>query len=318
MLSPFFLPVEHFGVKFDRTMQLMEFSAMRSPEKERFPLIGEFCRQHCEFVRIPHPQVLSMDSMPYDGFRYLPDFFISNNTKLWGYSNHNPKTSLHPSKKATFSNEVDYEIVSIINNGGSIHSSAEAFCRKVTGLPSSQIVAKYHRAVWLPLYWPSTLGEIWDTPFWYPKAGYAGKLAEALGTGQVGGNSGVRPDNIRSVEIRLAYCLAQVRTQFSVLFIPELRRRLADNTAIQSPIYRITDQDVCSGTGSEVHRLVVEYRGECDVAADLAVLGIVVQDIAYGKGRIVPPTRENVESGYDFSRNMNSGIWEIMNAATGT
>ena len=310
MLSKFFLPTYHFGVPFDNGMQLFEFSAMRSPEKERFPLIGEFCRQHCEFVRIPHPQVLSMDAMPYDGFRYLPDFFISNNTKLWGYSNHNPKTSLHPSKKATFSNEVDYEIVSIINNGGSIHSAAEAFCRKVTGLPSSQIVAKYHRAVWLPCYWPETLGTIWDTPFWYPAKGYAGALAEILGTEQ-------RPNGgtaVRAVEIRLAYCLCTVATPFSVLFIPELRRRLADNTAIHSPIYRITDQDVCAGTDSEVHRLVVEYRGECDVAADLAVLGITVQDIAYGKGRIVPPTRENVEAGYDFGNHMNAQILEMMNA----
>ena len=316
MLSKFFLPTYHFGLPFDNGMQLFEFSAMRSPEKERFPLIGEFCRQHCEFVRIPHPQVLSMDAMPYDGFRYLPDFFISNNTKLWAYSNHNPKTSLHPSKKATFSNEVDYEIVSIINNGGSIHSAAEAFCRKVTGLPSSQIVAKYHRAVWLPLYWPSTLGEIWDTPFWYPKDGYAGRLAEVLANvAAVRGTTNYptkRTDGLATVELSIAYCLAKVTHPFSVLFIPELRRRLPRNISQQSPIYRITDQDVCAGTGSEVHRLVVEYRGECDVAADLAVLGIEVQDIAYGKGRIVPPTRENVESGYNFSNNLNSQIWELM------
>lgn len=312
MLSPFFLSVEHFGVKFDRGMQLFEFDAMRSPEKEQFPLIGEFCREFCEFVRIPAPEVLWMEPMPYDGHSYMPDFFISNHTKAFGFSNHNPKTSLHPSKKATFSNEVDYEIVSIINNGGSIHSAAEAFCRKVCGLPTSQIVAKYHRALWLPLYYPESLGTIWDTPFYYPRAGYAGRLAEIIGTGRSGGNSGVRPENIRPVEINIAHCLATVSRPFSVLFIPELRTKERK----QSPIYRITDQDHCAGIQAATHRLVVEYRGECDVPADLAVLGIEVQDIAYTTGKIVPPTKTNVEAGYNFTNHMNSQLLEVMGATT--
>lgn len=306
MLSKFFLPTYHFGLPFDNGMQLFEFSALREPEATRFPLIGDFVRSHIDMVRIPTPQVLYQEPLPYAGIQYLPDYFISNHTKAFAYSNHNPKTSLHPSKKATFSNEVDYEVVSIINNGGSIHAAAESFCRKACGLPTSQILAKYHRALWLPLYFPESLGTDWKTEFWYPKAGYAGAIAEALGTGIVGG---VRPKEIRSVEINLAWCRASVSTPISVLFVPELRRE-----GIQSPIYRITDQDHCAGIQTPTHRLVVEYRGECDVPADLAVLGIEVQDIAYGKGRIVPPTRANVEVGYNFGNHMNSQVWETMNA----
>ncbi len=309
MLSKFFLPTYHFGVPFDNGMQLLEFSAFREPEKTRFPLIGEFVRQHIEVVRIPHPEVLYFEPLPYSDHHYMPDFFISNHTKAFAYSNGFPKTTLHPHFKSTYSNEIDYEIASILNNGTAMHEFVAGFCRKVCGLPTKKILAKYHRALWLPLYWPETLGTIWETPFFYPRAGYAGKLAEIIGTSRAGGNSGVRPSDIRPVEIRLAYCLATVSRPFSVLFVPELRR--TDRS--QSPIYRITDQDVCAGTGSEVHRLVVEYRGECDVAADLAVLGITVQDIAYGKGRIVPPTRENVEAGHDFGNHMNAQIWRGMN-----
>ena len=306
MLSPFFLPLEHFGVKFDRTMQLMEFSAFREPEKTRFPLIGEFVRQHIDVVRIPHPEVLFQEPLPYDGISYAPDFFISNHTKAFAYSNGFPKTTLHPYFKSTYSNEIDYEITSILNNGTAMHEWNAKFCRKVCGLPTKKILAKYHRALWLPMYWPETLGQNWDTPFYYPKEGYAGALAERIGVIRTAsGNSGI---HVQSVGIDIAYCLATVSRPFSVLFVPELRR--TDRS--QSPIYRITDQDVCAGTDSEVHRLVVEYRGECDVASDLAVLGITVQDIAYGKGRIVPPTRENVEAGYNFSNNLNSQIWELM------
>lgn len=308
MISPHFLPVKHFGVNFDRGMCLFEFSALREPEATRFPLIGDFCRQHCEFVRVPTPQVLYQEPLPYQGIRYLPDYFISNQTKAWQFAHHAPKTSLHPSRKAEFTNDIDYEIVSLINHGSGLHANLEQFCQKVCGLSTSQIVAKYHRAVWLPMYWSETLGTDWPTEFFYPKAGYAGALAERLGTAEKQNSaSGARPD-IATTELRLAFCLASVRNEFSVLFIPELRRE-----GQQSPIYRITDQDYCAGIQTPKRRLVVEYRGDCDVAADLAVLGIEVRDIAYGSGRIVPPTRANVEAGYDFGNHMNAQIWRGMN-----
>lgn len=307
MLSRFFLPLEHFGVKFDRAMTLYEFDALREPEKTQFPLIGDFVRKHVEMVKIPTPQVLIQEPLPFDRISYMPDFFISNKTRYYLFSKHAYKTSLHPSKKASFRNHTDYEIVSLLNHPGGMHELIEKFCQKVCGLSTANLVAKYHRAVWCPLYWPESLGTDWKTEFWYPRAGYAGRLAELVGT-----NGAKKAEGIRQVEIRLAYCLARVSNQFSVLFVPELRRRLPDHGSQQSPIYRITDQDVCAGTGSETHRLVVEYRGECDVAADLAVLGITVERIAYGTGKIVPPTRENVDAGYDFGRNMNSMLWEYV------
>lgn len=298
MLSPFFLPHEALGRKFDKGMTLYEFDALRSPEKEQFPLIGDFVRKHIRMVEIPKPQVVYRDPLPYNGLNYLNDYFIANDTKAFAYSKHAPKTFLHPSRKHEWGNDVDYETVSYLNHPGGMHESFETWCQKVCGFGLNKIVAKYHRALWLPLYHSESLGTIWPTKFHYPAKGYAGALAEVLGT-----EARPRQPAVEYVESRLAYILARTTNPKSVLFVLDR----------QTPIYRITDQTTCAGIGDDIHQIVVEFRGDCpNLERDLSKYGITIQALSFGEGRLVPPTRANVDAGYQFNNHMNSQIWEMI------
>ena len=303
MLSPFFLPVQHFGQKFDKAMTLYEFDAIRQPEAMLFPKIGDFVRKHLRMVEIPKPQIVVRQPMPYRGLKFMPDYFISNDTKAWIYAQAPSRTSLHPSKKHTWGNDVDYEVVSLINHPRGMHEAFEHWCKKVCGFGLGKIVAKYHRAIWLPLYYPESLGQVWPTKFHYPECGYAGALAEILGTSSKAGSMA------DFVSTECAYILAKTSSRHSVLFV------LDD----QTPIYRITDQSVCAGAGDGplLHKLVVEYREQpVSLERDLAEYGYEIKSVAIGKGRIVPPTRANVEAGYDFSNNMNAQLMEYIDAET--
>ncbi len=301
MLSQFFLPITHHVVKFDRGSILYEFSAMREPEKTQFPLIEEFVRSKIDVVEIPKPQVVYREPMPFRGLRYMPDYFISNDTKAWLHSHYHTHTSLHPSLKHTWGNDVDYEIVSLINHPKGMHDAFEIWCKKLCGFGLGRIVARYHRAIWLPLYYTESLGTIWPTKFHYPAAGYAGALAEVLGT-----ESGkAKTDAKTSIEIGLYYVLGRTTRPHSVLFVLDR----------ETPIYRITNQSVCAGNGSdEIHQFVVESREQpANLEKELAEYGITVQEVAAGKGRIVPPTLENVEAGYNFGDHLNAQLMEYIN-----
>ena len=299
MLSPFWLPYEALGRKWDKGCMLFEFDALREPEATQFPLIGKFVRKHIKMHEIPKPQIVYRDPAPYNGVRYMPDFFIANDTKQFAYSKHAPKTFLHPSRKHEWGNDVDYETVSYLNHPGGMHEAFEIWCNKVCGFGLNRIVAKYHRALWLPLFYSESLGTIWPTKFYYPAAGYAGALAEVLGT-----EAKPRHPAVEYVQSRLAYVLARSTNPKSVLFVLDRK----------TPIYRITDQTTCAGTGDDVRQIVVEFRGDCpNLERDLSEYGITIQGLTFGEGRLVPPTKANVEAGYDFGNHMNAQIWRTIN-----
>ena len=302
MLSPFFLPIEINGYKFDRAMQLYEFDALREPEATQYPLIGKWVRQYIEMVEIPRPEIVDREPLPYTKLRYMPDFLISNHTKAFAYSKHPYKTSLHPSRKNEFG-FIDYEVVSLINHPGSMHDTIEEWCKRVTGMPLSKMVAKHHRAIWAPLFFPESLGTIFPTKFWYPKLGYAGALAEQIGTGIT-----PRVRAKETVEIEVAHAIAySIDHPASVLFVLDR----------ETSIFRITDQDVCAGTGRTDHRLVIEFRGEenrPNIHGELERLGIRCKWVHFsGAAKLAPPTIANVQCGYDFNNNLNSQIMGIMN-----
>jgi len=304
MLSPFFLPVEHMGHKFDRGCILFEFDAMREPEKTQFPLVGKFVRSKIRMVEIRKPQIVYREPMPFNAVRYMPDYFIANDTKAWLHSHSVPHTYLHPSHKHQWSNDVTYDVVSLINHPRGMHEAFETWCQKLYGFGLDRIVAKYHRAAWLPLYWPESFGTVWPTKFYYPVAGHAGALAEVLGTAPPDPQS-IKP--IESVDTAVAYCLAttvQARSH-SVFFVLDRC----------TPIYRITDQTACAGWPNEIHRLVVEYREEpASIERDLAAFGYEVTALTVARSRLVPPTRANVEAGYRFDNHLNSQLMEYINA----
>ncbi len=296
-----FQPVEHFGIKFDRGCVLYEFSALREPERTRFPQIGAWLRERHEFNQVPMPQM-------YWRGQFWPDLYIANQLDAaFGYF---PKgvTGRELPPKSTWSDDLTLEVVSCWQHGAQFHDEfIDHMCWKIAGRPSSDIAAKYHRSIWLPIYHAETLRARASIPtaFWYPKAGYAGAGLPAVRQGVLG--VPVENDRARreTVGISIAYVLGQSSTPFSVLFVVD------DFT----PIYRITDMDVCAGLNPQWHRFVVEFRGEKHIVPHLLRLGITVDAIAFGEARIVLPTIENVRAGHDFSRNLNSQLWEIYSAS---
>lgn len=276
MLSKHFQPIEANGCKFDRGMILFEFDAFREPEKTQFAKIGEWVKERIEMVEIPTPQML------WRG-KFAPDPFIAN--QLSGV----------PA-------DVDFHETFI-----------EPMCRKISGRSYSEMERKYHRALWLPEYWPETLRarQSLRTPFWYPRCGYAGSIIDCVQ--QLGKDAGVhgnRPNDSSNETsgISLAFLLAKPRHDFSVLFVVD-----------QSPIYRVTDQDVCAGIETEWHRLVVEYQSQdpIGVVHELTRLGLIsdVRWVSFHRMKMPIPTITNVLNGWKPAPHMNAQLWEVMNDA---
>lgn len=307
----FLKPVEHFGHKFDRGMTLYEFSALREPERTDFPRIGAWLRSKgIEFNEVPTPQIIWRGQM-------WPDLYIANQLDAVpeGWHGHQ-LLELHPSYKSIWHDNFSLEIASLQNHGKEFHDAfIDPMCLKITGESSANICAKYHRAVWLPVYWNQTLRarESIPTKFYYPTEGYAGIVQGSLSahskdkfTYSTGYKSGSELDLLHRQEISLAYCLAEPLKKFSVLFVVD-----------ESPIYRITNMDVCAGTPAITQRLIVEYRGECDVHHELERLGLArVSQSAYASMKMTLPTIENVLRGWKPRPNINRQLWEILYAET--
>lgn len=309
----FFRPVEHFGRKFDRGSVLFEFSAFREPEATDFPRIGAWLRaKGIEFNEVPTPSMLWRE-------RLWPDLYIANRLDAVPDAPHwKPKSyaefPLLP--KSEWEAETSLAAASYFLHGADFHATfIEPMCRKISGRPSTEIAAKYHRALWLPLYWPQTLRarKSLATPFHYPRARYAGAIADVLGNNERSpANTSAKPSGnpnqgAEAAEIQLAFVVAAPREAFSVVFVVD-----------DSPIYRVTDMDACAGLAPEFHRLVVEYRGECNVAQELERLGLAYhpRHMAFDSVRLGLPTIENVRAGWKPRPHLNAQLLEIMRAET--
>ena len=176
-MIPHLRPVEHWGLKFDRGMTLFEFQAFREPERTQFPQIGAWLRaKGVEFNEVPTPVML------WNGVLH-PDLFIANQLEAVPYDFYSRAPVEWQYCKSEWSNEYALESASISSHGEKFHDTfIETLCHKITGRHSSEISAKFHRSVWLPLFWPSTLRDRASikTTFWYPCAGYAGAVKDAL------------------------------------------------------------------------------------------------------------------------------------------
>ncbi len=310
----FLKPVEHFGLKFDRAMSLFEFSALREPEASQFPQIGAWLMSKgIAFVPIPTPQML------WNG-RLYPDLYISNRLEAvpesWQWTP--PSYADYPLQpKGEWEDSLHLARTSTFLHGAKFHDTfIEPMCRKITGRSSAEISAKYHRSIWLPLYWPQTLRARASirTPFYYPAGGYAGIVSEYFNGHKRGAGDSSEGASRRSnhdqeaAEIRTAYVVAAPAQRFSVAFIVD-----------DSPIYRVTDMDVCAGIDAPEHRLIVEYRGECAPLAELVRLGIVGPNgnkVAFGKMPFTLPTIKNVLRGWKPRPHINDRLMEIMRAET--
>lgn len=298
MLSKFFEPVEINGYKFDKGMQLYEFSAMREPEATRFPKIGEFIRSRAEMIEIDTPHM-------YWHKKYWPDMFISNRIdflKIEWPLLYGSEDEYHPKHKKTWPENYPLHAASYNNNGSYIHEEiVEPMCMKISENYTSMFSAKYHRSLWLPIYWPETLteGKSIYTKFYYPKAGYAGAPLHDLPPYK---KEPQEQKDYDAAEITLTFVTGKPKHKFSVLFVVD-----------PSPIYRITDQDECSQSGAETHRFTIESRGDC-TADNISAFVDKDQILGSMKIKMSLPTIRNVGMGWKPSPNMNEMLWSVMNA----
>lgn len=304
MLSKFFEPIEIDGYKFDKGSILYEFDAMREPEKTQFPKIGEFIRSRSEMVEIDTPQ------MYWNGV-YWPDLFISNRIDSFLLCNlgDNPRCGWdlenHPRNKHDWSAEIPLVGPSLEYQGGWLHQNfIEPMCRKISGVPSWLISAKYHRSLWLPMYWPETVteGKSLETKFYYPKAGYAGAPLHDLPETK---KETKEQRDYDTAGIQITFVIARPKTRFSVLFVVD-----------HPSIYRITNQTECAGRGEScLHKFVVESNGAIE-ASDLLQFMDEVEIMGQHTIKMTIPTIRNVSMGWKPAPTMNDQIWSVLHGIT--
>lgn len=300
VISSHFRPVERNGMKWDAGMILYEFDALREPEKTRFPQIGDYLRGlGVEFNEVC-PQMLWCGHI-------VPDLYIANRLTAvpqgWQSSVEMPVPRSH--NKARWPDTLSLRAQSLISHGKEFHEAfIEPMCEKIAGIPSAEVVARYHRALWLPLYWPQTLRD--KTPlytrFWYPRDGYAGVVGERLGF-----SDRKRMVPMDSVELTITFLLAKPTREFQVLLVAD-----------KSPIYRVTNQDACAGLPLDYCRFVVESRAYCpDIGDEMQRLNLVsgARYLSQMKARLPLPTLVNVRRGWMPAPNLNEQLWSVMNEA---
>ena len=297
-LSRAFFPIVFNGYRFDRGCQLYEFSSQREADVPLTEYTGAykdcgrfvrqveaFVRRRVEMVEVPTPKMLWRGSL-------WPDLYISNQLDaLQGeeYGPTFPETVLS-TKHGPHSVDYPLALASVSVHGQKFHDTfIDPMCRKISGMTGgtfSELSARYNRALWLPMYYPENIIEKRSIPtaFHYPACGYAGVLAEMLGEPEPTTQSGDM--KLDTVAINIAFLTGYPQMQESVIFVVD-----------ESPIYRVTNQEVCSGRYGLESRLVVEYRGECDPVAELARLGICADATMHGQITInYPlPTKENLQ-----------------------
>jgi len=201
------------GVPFDLGMVLQEFTAYNAADGHADlhsydPAVrndaGRFCRVVHDFVagyqetreiETPVMQVngrIHDDILIANALTALPELDMATQirTELEAGIN-GARSSSHPSFKqraGTF-DSLDYETASLANHGTTFHTHLiEPFCRKVLNVATSDVLARYHRVAWLPLFYPETLlsyltgmpQRLPPTTFSYPVGGHVGDLSAKL------------------------------------------------------------------------------------------------------------------------------------------
>src|SRR5690348_8273511 len=164
MLSRHFNPIERGGAKWDAGMILYEFDALREPERTQFPKV----RAYLESLGIEFNEV--RPQMLWCG-RIVPDLYIANQLEAVPLGWYGDQVYFHPTdrRKSEWPVGMMLNTVSTACHGGKFHDTfIEPMCVKVLGVPTSSVIARYHRAAWLPIYWPETLRAraSFETRFW--------------------------------------------------------------------------------------------------------------------------------------------------------
>jgi hypothetical protein len=141
-------------------------------------------------VRTPTPEVL------VDGLRW-PDHLITNRLDVLADGGFEAPPPLprddprHASIKVTSPayDQLLYCEAAQLNHGKDVQSRLiDPFGAKLLGSAYDGLLARYHRAAWLPLYWPESLTDaaagrssgLAEYPFWTTGSGFVGDVVRAL------------------------------------------------------------------------------------------------------------------------------------------
>ena len=154
-------------------------------------LVDSWLERRVALRRTPTPECL------LEGTRW-PDFLIANRLDVLSGGNFTPPPPLprddpqHAAQKVTSTayDTLTYAEAAVLNHGADIQERLiEPFARKLLGpAGTGDALARYHRAGWLPLYWPETLAAacaggpsvLTEYPFWTTETGFVGDLVRAL------------------------------------------------------------------------------------------------------------------------------------------
>lgn len=192
------------GHDFDTGMVLMErhASGVGSPDLQTYDptrrndwtrfgdIAGQWLDQQVDLRRVPTPTCLVHG-------RIVPDYLIANRLDALADAHVPAPAALqrtderHASHKITAAiyDRLSYAEAAKLNHGEVLHSSfIEPFLRKLLDGPSDSFLARYHRAAWVPLFYPETLAHatrgkatsLPEYPFWTTHNGFVGQLVKNL------------------------------------------------------------------------------------------------------------------------------------------
>ncbi len=251
MLTQNFLPVEINGLKYDMGMLLLEFDTIR---QESEPDISTYTGKYKDAGR----------------FSGLVEKFIRERFEIVEVPTPRMLMPLGIlAKDACITNYFEAADPSKLR-----YLIAETMAYKILGMPYKDIAPGYYRAGWLPP--PQLKKGLRPVKFHYPRAGYFGVMAESLGTTP----SLAKNRELETVVLEVAFVTGKPKINESVLFV-----------SVPSPIYRVTNMEICAGIEPVQSRLVVEYRRVdyrigCDIAAELARLNICHDAVVHGGRKI--------------------------------
>jgi hypothetical protein len=153
-------------------------------------LVDRWQQAQVDLIRAPTPEVL------VDGRRW-PDHLMANRLDILAASGLPAPRLLpreapeHAAGKITSAayDTLGYTAAAELNHGPEVQRRlVDPFADKVLGPARTSLLARYHRAGWLPLYWPETIAAacegrptgLPENPFWTTRSGFVGDLVRSL------------------------------------------------------------------------------------------------------------------------------------------
>ena len=179
------------GVPATDVPDLADYRPDRRYDWTRFaPLVDRWQESHAQLRRVPTPEVL------VDGRRH-PDHLMSDRLEVLAELGTPPEALLtrnDPAHAAAKTSGTAYDTLTYASAAELNHGSAlqrrlvTPFADKVLGPLRDQLLARYHRAGWLPLYWPETVADacagrptpVREHPFSTTSTGFVGDVVRSL------------------------------------------------------------------------------------------------------------------------------------------